>query len=96
MAIAVKDTGKWNLIRKKYSVSDDIETCSRVSGKVDIGHLLEMLIPVVLVRANGIHLVCIVNEIWIIRLSGTAAVFGHGWQATIADNKQNSDFLQQI
>ncbi|MBA7709652.1 hypothetical protein ES703_118574 [subsurface metagenome] len=47
------------------------------------------------VGANCVHLVCIENQIRVIRLSRTASVFSLDRQTTTADNNKYSDFTQQ-
>ena len=88
MVIAVENTSERHIFTLRAfpsprSISPNDVKCgsSFVGREIDIGHQLEMLVPVVLMQTDGVHLLGSVNQIGSVRLSCTTAVLGRGRKA---------------
>ena len=57
-----------------YPITDDIEICSRVGLKVNIHHEFKVFVPVIGLGANCIHLLGCVDQVWVVRLPGSATI----------------------
>jgi hypothetical protein len=67
---------------------NDVEIRPRVDAQIDIGHELEMLVPVLPIGPDGVHLFGGVDQVGVVGLARAAAIFCVGRQTQQTDTKQ--------